>query len=113
MTIFFLYLSLIKSHRWSWLDLHFSQRGEEPRPSLQIHGPQNIRLPVYNTCLSGGEGHCVHVRSLKSPKNIAFIFLLSYLSFYAREPCLIQISASPSNRFLLKHFFFIFFFIST
>lgn len=98
------YSSLIKSHRWSWLDLHFGQRGEEHGPSLQIHGAQNIRLPVYNPCLSGWEGHCVHVRSLKSPKNIAFIFLLSYLSFYARKPCLIQFGASPSNWFLLKQF---------
>lgn len=47
------YSSLIKSHRWSWLDLHFGQRGEEHGPSLQIHGAQNIRLPVYNACLSG------------------------------------------------------------
>lgn len=30
-------VALTELNRWSWPDLHFSQRGEEPGPALQIY----------------------------------------------------------------------------
>jgi len=50
-----------ESNRWSWPDLHFSQRGEEHGSALQIFSAQDVWVPVHHTGLSGGKGCSVHV----------------------------------------------------